>query len=450
MAKTLIYAAGSPESVKIGDTDTVLYLQMAKDGLKVDLTKVNSIAVKVANNESFLKTITIDKNKLSYDPTHGVVEVPLSKDSVGALPTGTYGFEVWITTADNESEIYPDVGVIKFTIFNNIESGAVVYANLTLQDFQDAFNALYLQSKSATDTANDTNAKSTTAYQQVQQVLNTLNSGNYAKLSDVAAVQSSVDTSAVGTNLLTGTSNELQSFTDWIVTKTLSLSSLGLSPGETVTYRVFLVMIGANGGVSLNTIDASGNKIDSNDTNGRDVYDTQSAYSTVTYTIPSNAVSLVLDFWGSNKCQWKEEKLERGKVAHDWSANPADNVSQTQLMNVENQLNDSLPQTSKGYSSDGLTFLNGTSFMSGGYKTIEFPSFKLHHIKISLKTSLSSGSVNLVQFPINLGGTINLTTLDGTHLIQITSDNKLEFLRNLNGSSYPTSIDIEFIAFEDK
>ncbi|MFT8491553.1 hypothetical protein [Oenococcus sicerae] len=191
MAKTLIYAAGSPRQVKIGDTDTVLYLQIAKDNVSVDLTKVQAIQVKIADKESFLKTITIDKSKLAYDPTNGVVELPMSKDNIGGLPTNTYQFEVWITTADSENEIYPDVGVAVFSIINNIEGGSVVYTSLTLQDFYNAFSDLAITAKNDHNTAVADSAAvqqntqtANTAAENAQQVLNTLSNGEYLKRDD--------------------------------------------------------------------------------------------------------------------------------------------------------------------------------------------------------------------------------------------------------------------------
>lgn len=209
MAKTLVYATGSPVSVKIGDTDTVLYLQIAKDNVNVDLTTVQSIQVKIADKTSFLKTISIDKDKLTKAPTKGVVELPLNKDNTSGLPDGNYIFEVWITTADSESEIYPDSGVSNFSIVTNVEGGSVVYSTLTLQDFENRFNELDANaqnaltiSKSAQEISTAASDTATQAATDAEQTLNDLKNGNYAKKTDTVAAANKLASGAKinGTN----------------------------------------------------------------------------------------------------------------------------------------------------------------------------------------------------------------------------------------------------------
>ncbi|MFT8477737.1 MAG: hypothetical protein ABF682_10070 [Liquorilactobacillus sp.] len=81
MAKTLIYAEGSTRSVKIGDTNTSLYLQIAQDNVNVDLATAKSINVKVRSRDSFVKTIEITSDDIQSIP--GVIQVPLNNANIG-------------------------------------------------------------------------------------------------------------------------------------------------------------------------------------------------------------------------------------------------------------------------------------------------------------------------------------------------------------------------------
>lgn len=194
MAKTLMYVPGSPTSVKLGDTDTDLYLQVAKDNVAVDLTAVKSITVKIADaSHNFLKTINIDKTALN-NADKGIVDFPLTIENLNGLPASTYYFEIWIVTADSDLEIYPDVDVANFTIINNIESGTTVYTSLTLQDFEDRFNELDKNAQTALTNANQAqeiatqaSATATTASSDAEAALTSLQNGDYAKKTDTVA-----------------------------------------------------------------------------------------------------------------------------------------------------------------------------------------------------------------------------------------------------------------------
>ena len=88
-----MYVPGSPTSVKLGDTDTNLYLQVAKDNVNVDLTSVKSITVKIADsNKNYLKDISIAPANLTSG-NNGILTVPLNSDNVGGLNSGDYYFE---------------------------------------------------------------------------------------------------------------------------------------------------------------------------------------------------------------------------------------------------------------------------------------------------------------------------------------------------------------------
>lgn len=184
MAKTLIYASGSPTSVKIGDTDTSLYLQVAKDNINVDLTSVKSITVKIADaNKNYLKDISISSSSLP-DGDKGILVLPLNSDNIGGLNSGDYYFEVWIVTTDNETEIYPDMNVTKFHVFNNIVGGTTVLTTLTMQAFLDRITANQTASETSLANSNAALTAANAANSDATRALNDLNAGNYAKKYD--------------------------------------------------------------------------------------------------------------------------------------------------------------------------------------------------------------------------------------------------------------------------
>ncbi|MFT8936632.1 MAG: hypothetical protein ABF470_00225 [Liquorilactobacillus sp.] len=207
MAKTLIYAEGSTRSVKIGDTNTSLYLQIAQDNVNVDLATAKSINVKVRSRDSFVKTIEITSDDIQSIP--GVIQVPLNNANIGGLPDGDYYFEVWVVNADDQSEIYPDIGVANFSIVNNVESGSIIYTSLTLQDFENRFNELDANvqnaltiSKSAQEISTAASDTATQAATGAEQTLNDLKNGNYAKKTDTVAAANKLASGAKinGTN----------------------------------------------------------------------------------------------------------------------------------------------------------------------------------------------------------------------------------------------------------
>lgn len=183
MAKTLIYAEGSTRSVKIGDTNTSLYLQIAQDNVNVDLATAKSINVKVRSRDSFVKTIEITSDDIQSIP--GVIQVPLNNANIGGLPDGDYYFEVWVVNADDQSEIYPDIGVANFSIVNNVESGSIIYTSLTLQDFEDRFAEQYNKTEETYEAGQANMVSFNQATADLKQAQTDLANGGYAKTKDM-------------------------------------------------------------------------------------------------------------------------------------------------------------------------------------------------------------------------------------------------------------------------
>ncbi|MGG6996038.1 UNVERIFIED_CONTAM: hypothetical protein HCY04_04555 [Limosilactobacillus fermentum] len=123
MAKTLMYVVGSPTSVKIGDTDTTLILQLKLDSEAIDLSNAKSITVKIGNSQGYIKDISVI---LTNQPSLADGTINLnSSDLLDDLVVGTYYFEVWVTNSDSSVDIYPDTDypqTVAFDLVKNVES----------------------------------------------------------------------------------------------------------------------------------------------------------------------------------------------------------------------------------------------------------------------------------------------------------------------------------------
>lgn len=139
MAKTLSFTDTSPQTVKIGDTTTSFTLICGNDNVATDLTNATSITVKLGNNSGYLKSTTVDPTSLT-DPTTGQVTVTFTADLMTSLTAGSYSIEVWVVDSTGTS-IYPSDGSTGFTITNNIQSanGSTI-TTITFDDFVKAIN----------------------------------------------------------------------------------------------------------------------------------------------------------------------------------------------------------------------------------------------------------------------------------------------------------------------
>lgn len=115
--KELEYTSDSPQSIKVGDTDTDIYLAVTKDETPVNLSLATSIMFKVADStNTFIKSVDIDIPDSTVEV--GCLDVPLSTNT-SELTSGLYYFEVWVVT-NGKTDIYPSEGFKSFTINDNI------------------------------------------------------------------------------------------------------------------------------------------------------------------------------------------------------------------------------------------------------------------------------------------------------------------------------------------
>ena len=188
MAKTLSFTDTSPQTVKIGDTTTSFTLICGNDNVATDLTKATSITAKLGNASGYLKSATVDPASLT-DPTTGQGTVNFNADLMTSLPAGSYAIEVWVVDSTGTS-IYPSDGSTGFTITNNIQSanGATI-TTITFDDFVKAMNKA-----ASTIAKGDKGDPGPTG---------TVDNAGLVTAPAFVELQTQVDNSAVGTNLLT-------------------------------------------------------------------------------------------------------------------------------------------------------------------------------------------------------------------------------------------------------
>ncbi|UQN21485.1 collagen-like protein [Lactiplantibacillus plantarum] len=139
MTKTLDFAYGTPQEVKVGDDETTFTLVCKNEDRLVDLTTATSITVKIGDRSGYLRGQQISIDSLAKLPT-GQFNFSFGKDMLANLPTGNYFLEVWVTDAQGTS-IYPSGIPLSFTVTANIEnsSGASI-TTIAFDDFVAAMN----------------------------------------------------------------------------------------------------------------------------------------------------------------------------------------------------------------------------------------------------------------------------------------------------------------------
>ena len=339
MAKTLSFTDTSSRTVKIGDTTTNFVLICGNDNVATDLTNATSITAKLGNASGYLKSVTVDPASLT-DPTTGQVTVKFTADLMTSLPAGGYALEVWVVDS-NGTSIYPSDGSTGFNIVNNIQSvnGSTI-TTITFDDFVKAMNKV-----ASTIAKGDKGDKGDTG---------TVDNAGLTTAPAFVALQTQVNNSAVGTNLLIGTatpvsatgnnySNESVStynlvggmtaydlyqkygstFTlsyDWSVTDTASAYT-------GIMRQQFNGEPYSPGGLNNFTIISSSNK---------------SGHNVATFTLSNNSGNIATGFQfrmdnvpSTSTITVSNMKLEKGNVATDWSIRPTEILTQSDYAKIK-------------------------------------------------------------------------------------------------------------------
>ena len=324
MAKTLSFTDTSPQTVKIGDTTTSFTLICGNDNVATDLTNATSITAKLGNASGYLKSATIDPTKLT-DPTTGQVTVTFTADLMTSLPAGSYAIEVWVVDPTGTS-IYPSDGSTGFTITNNIQStnGSTI-TTITFDDFVAAMNKA-----ASTIAKGDKGDKGDTG---------TVDNAGLTTAPAFINLQTQVNNSAVGTNLLTGTSSDLVTITNVTEYSTnAKFYKPNITTAGTYTARAYLSPVSHDASLNISGINQSGNRYWKF---GNTISAGSSGYSISTYTLPASCTIDQVYFGfpsqqsDSTSVSYKEFKLEKGSVATDWCPNPSEILTQSDYAKIK-------------------------------------------------------------------------------------------------------------------
>nr|WP_262352986.1 hypothetical protein [Lactiplantibacillus plantarum] len=339
MAKTLSFTDTSPQTVKIGDTTTSFTLICGNDNVATDLTNATSITVKLGNASGYLKSATVDPASLT-DPTTGQVTVNFNADLMTSLPAGSYALEVWVVDSTGTS-IYPSDGSTGFTITNNIQSanGSTI-TTITFDDFVKAMNKA-----ASTIAKGDKGDKGDTG---------TVDNAGLTTAPAFVELQTQVNNSAVGTNLLTNTSDfssnwvgksSVSTTTEYnghpsmvltSISQQLASHSLGLGKLEnSFQYTSTFWAKADNAGDKARTVLWGSSDIDFVLTTNWVCYTAVlTSYSDANTNINHSVYFLGVPDGNKGNVYIALPKLEKGSVATDWCPNPADFVElQTQVNN---------------------------------------------------------------------------------------------------------------------
>ena len=342
MAKTLSFTDTSPQTVKIGDTTTSFTLICGNDNVATDLTNVTSITVKLGNASGYLKSATVDPASLT-DPTTGQVTVKFNDNLMASLPAGGYAIEVWVVDSTGTS-IYPSDGSTGFTITNNIQStnGSTI-TTITFDDFVKA-----MDKAASTIAKGDKGEKGDTG---------TVDNAGLTKAPAFVNLQTQVNNSAVGTNLITN-SDFSSGMNNWWVNKgtnsdckavvttdsggdtCIHITGTGNLCGvyvTTISFNQNQVMTGsvlAKGTGTLAVVGLNGRTVSNFGTISTGSYSkicstTQASSNTSNFCIYFNPVNNVVDMY------IKFAKLEIGSYATDWCPNPSEILTQSDYTKIQ-------------------------------------------------------------------------------------------------------------------
>ena len=326
MAKTLSFTDTSPQTVKIGDTTTSFTLICGNDNVATDLTNVTSITVKLGNASGYLKSATVDPAKLT-DPTTGQVTVNFTADLMTSLPAGSYSIEVWVVDSTGTS-IYPSDGSTGFAITNNIQSanGSTI-TTITFDDFVKAMN------KAASTIAKGEKGDPGPT--------GTVDNAGLTTAPAFVELQTQVDNSAVGINLVTGTSNQVVQANNWNMQ--VADIKYDKSLGKDLCASVMINnadhasdLKQGSAGISINTLDQSGKVLAKAGGNG--VSYNADGLSQCSISIDDNTASVKAYIWTAGMAKnafYSCLKVEKGTTPTPWCLNPSEILTQSDYAKIQ-------------------------------------------------------------------------------------------------------------------
>lgn len=115
MAKELDFQNGN-DVIKYQDDTSTLHLHLSEDGYPFDLTRLDSLTLKVGNENGYLLQKVIDIGSIA-NPQNGDVTIPLDGDIMNKLVPDDYNIEMWAEV--NPLSINADTNSVNVTVNNN-------------------------------------------------------------------------------------------------------------------------------------------------------------------------------------------------------------------------------------------------------------------------------------------------------------------------------------------
>ncbi|MDT7001213.1 gp58-like family protein [Lactiplantibacillus pentosus] len=298
-------------------------LSQTIDGMKTDISKkieqkdLNGYATQ-AWAQTQIKT-TADGINGTISSVKGTVDSHTT--SINTLQTDSNGFKSQFTKVNNTlGEHTTDIGTLK----------------TSSKELSSNFSSL--------STDNNTNKNDISQLKQTAKGFS----------STLETVQTQVQNSAVGTNLLTGTSRDSQTAPDSPNNTTggvlhrLNSSELNAIAGKQVTIRAFIHNTTTHTVNLVIWTDGGAFDVGTGVPAGTDGYSTITSYS---ITSSSSRGDISVRSYTENAAisgvQYKELKLEKGSVATDWCHNPSETATITALSSIS-QTVDTIQTTVRG------------------------------------------------------------------------------------------------------
>lgn len=114
MAKELDFTNGN-DVIKYQDDTSTLHLHLSENGYPFDLSRLDSLTLKVGNENGYLLQKVIDLSSIQ-SPQNGDVTIPLDGEIMNRLVPDDYNVEMWAEV--NPVTIAPDTNFVNVSVSN--------------------------------------------------------------------------------------------------------------------------------------------------------------------------------------------------------------------------------------------------------------------------------------------------------------------------------------------
>lgn len=376
MTKTLDFAYETTHEIKVGDDETTFTLVCKNEDLPVDLTAAKSITAKIGSRSGYLREQPISIDNLAKLPT-GQFKFNFDKDTLDNFPTGSYFLEVWVTD-DQGTSIYPSGNPLNFIVTANIENSSG--ANITTVAYDDFVEAM--NKAASTIAKGDKGDDGLSAYQiavingyhgsqtdwlaSLKGDTGTVDNAGLISAPAFQSLQTQVDNSAVGTNLLKNTRNlsSTSTTTSWGILFDSSqiydsgIMSLSGVSAMTFSFDVYVPLnsnVGSPISVQLKGQNSQATNVGTDDYNtligsasyvikqndlGKTIrasFSIQSdhKYKSFDAALADTASITIRQGTDVSGFVYSKIKLEKGSVATDWCLNPSEILTQSDYAKIK-------------------------------------------------------------------------------------------------------------------